>query len=139
MKYLLQVSIIHNTFAETSDVSMAYPHAKLARPIIATYPHGYDPPVSNGKQAILLLINNAIYGLPPSGALYQDFRNKKILTEFWFIPPGGKSFLLVASMYMSDVFFHTGYPSILLIIVTDDFAYTGPVWFMVQLKEHLDR
>ena len=81
-KYLLQLSIKHNRFAETSDISMAYPHARLAKAILATYPHGYEPSHVNGKKPIFLLILAAIYGLPPSGALYQSFRNKKILYEF---------------------------------------------------------
>ena len=89
---------------------MAYPHARLAKAIIATYPHGYDPPPVNGKKPIFLLILAAIYGLPPSGALYQSFRNKKILHEFEFVSDKGAKLFLVLSAFMSDVFYHVDFP-----------------------------
>ena len=119
---------------------MAYPHAKLAKYILALFPPGFEMPLSSdGKRPIMLLITNAIYGLPPSGALYQDYRNNVILNKCEFITDKGVKFQLQKSEYMADTFYAIAAPSVEVVIVTDDFEYTGPDWFISQMRDNLDK
>ena len=84
------------------------------------------PLSSDGKRPIMLLITNAIYGLPPSGALYQNYRNDVILNKCSFVTDKGVKFQLSKSEYMADTFYATAAPSVEVVIVTDDFEYTCP-------------